>query len=310
MIILQGAREKCNLLRFSPDGQALFAPSSRGVQVWDGFATGRPRRLVLPHLHVSSVHFTPDGQKLLLHESRPHRLVLRDLPTGAVVEVPLDLPDPLGMYCGLTPDGRFLVAAQVVIGQGTLTRVCCRHLADVTSCVWSLDTARSVFAPPLFLAGGEKFILFEWCRHFPEGYHRYRPVYVTRDARTGAVLSEVASSGDQFSGPVLSPDTRLIAARRGFWIRVFRADDLGTKPVEFRNDNRTEFTGLAFHPSGRYLAAASNTMVKMYETSTWEVVRAFAWDIGRPRSVAFSPDGMLAVAGGDKGKIVVWDMDL
>ena len=31
------------------------------------------------------------------------------------------------------------------------------------------------------------FILFEWwCRLFPEGY-RYRPIYVTRDARTGAV---------------------------------------------------------------------------------------------------------------------------
>jgi hypothetical protein len=40
------------------------------------------------------------------------------------------------------------------------------------------------------------------------------------------------------------------------------------------------------------------------------VAPAFDWDMGRLRSVAFSPDGMLAAAGNDKGKIVVWDVDL
>jgi WD40 repeat protein len=44
--------------------------------------------------------------------------------------------------------------------------------------------------------------------------------------------------------------------------------------------------------------------------TTWEVAHAFDWEIGRLRSIAFSPDGMLAAAGGDKGKIVVWDVDL
>jgi hypothetical protein len=40
------------------------------------------------------------------------------------------------------------------------------------------------------------------------------------------------------------------------------------------------------------------------------VARAFNFDIGRLRSVAFSPDGMLAAVGGDRGKIVLWDVDL
>ena len=86
---------------------------------------------------------------------------------------------------------------------------------------------------------------------------------------------------------------------------------MGARPASLCNDNNKRFTGLAFHPSGRYLAATSNdATVKLYDTSTWEVVQTFDWDIGRLRSVAFSPDGMLAAAGGDKGKIVVWDVDL
>jgi WD40 repeat protein len=59
------------------------------------------------------------------------------------------------------------------------------------------------------------------------------------------------------------------------------------------------------------LAATSNdATVKLYDAATWKMVRAFDWDVGRLRSIAFSPDGMLPAAGGDKGKIVVWDVDL
>ena len=126
-----------------------------------------------------------------------------------------------------------------------------------------------------------------------------------------AVLSEVPGTGYGFHHPVMSLGGRLIAGRWGVWIGVFRTEDMNAAPVTFRNDNRKEFTGLAFHPSGRYLAATSNdATVKLYDTGTWELAHAFDWDIGRLRSVAFSPDGMLAAAGGDRGKIVVWDVDL
>ena len=68
---------------------------------------------------------------------------------------------------------------------------------------------------------------------------------------------------------------------------------------------------LAFHPSGRFLAATSNdATVKLYDTATWKRAQSFDWNIGRLRSVAFSPDGMLAAGRGARGKIVVWDVDL
>ncbi len=88
-------------------------------------------------------------------------------------------------------------------------------------------------------------------------------------------------------------------------------DDPGAPPVERKNDGRLHFTGLAFHPTGAYLATTStDTTVRVYETATWAVVRTYAWDVGKLRCVAFSPDGLLAAAGSETGKIVVWDVDL
>jgi WD40 repeat protein len=51
--------------------------------------------------------------------------------------------------------------------------------------------------------------------------------------------------------------------------------------------------------------------VKLYDTESWQVgedVHPGTW--GRMRSIAFSPDGTLAAAGSDTGKVVVWDVDV
>jgi WD40 repeat protein len=50
--------------------------------------------------------------------------------------------------------------------------------------------------------------------------------------------------------------------------------------------------------------------VKLYDTNTWELAHTLTWKVGRMRSIAFSPDGALAAAGGDKGQVVVWDVDV
>jgi WD40 repeat protein len=90
---------------------------------------------------------------------------------------------------------------------------------------------------------------------------------------------------------------------------VWSVPELG-EAKKVLNDTRKHFTSLAYHPSGNFLFATSNdATVHVFDTTTWQRVRRFTWKLGRLRSVAVSPDGTLAAAGGDKGEVVVWDVD-
>jgi WD40 repeat protein len=109
---------------------------------------------------------------------------------------------------------------------------------------------------------------------------------------------------------LFSPDGTWLVVRGGPSLLVWGARDLGRKPRKVRGAGRGHFTGLAFHPGGRYLAATSNDRtVRLYDAATWQVAHTYSWDVGRMRSVAFSPDGDLAAAGSDTGQVVVWDID-
>jgi WD40 repeat protein len=153
------------------------------------------------------------------------------------------------------------------------------------------------------LPDNNRFVTIEW-------NWATLPQLVIRSVSTGEVLAVTSIEGRETPILAIAPGgARLVVAVLGS-LFVFPTDDL-TQRRHIKNDGRKHFTDIAFHPSGKYLAATNNdTTVKLYDTTTWEVARTFTWDIGRMRSFAFSPDGTLAAAGGDKGKVVVWDVDL
>lgn len=67
----------------------------------------------------------------------------------------------------------------------------------------------------------------------------------------------------------------------------------------------------ASHPDGRRLFSSGHrdNLVRVWEWPTLRSVAEYDWQLGHLYSVAISPDGTLAAAGGE-GKIVVWDVDL
>jgi WD40 repeat protein len=132
-----------------------------------------------------------------------------------------------------------------------------------------------------------------------------------RSPETGDVLRRVPMPGRTSEELAFSPAGDRLVVRAGMSLLVWDTADWGRKPLKVKNTTRLHFLALAFHPSGRYLAATDNDRtVKVYETATWGLARTFDWDVGRLRSVCFSPDGCLAAAGSDRGKVVVWDFDL
>jgi WD40 repeat protein len=107
-----------------------------------------------------------------------------------------------------------------------------------------------------------------------------------------------------------SPWSEFVVIQKQRELRVYRCDDLAAPPHVIRNGKRRNFTGVAFHPSGRYLAATSTDKTVTFFDTTWAVARTFSWNIGKMRSVCFSLDCALAAAGSDEGKVIVWDVDV
>jgi WD40 repeat protein len=104
-----------------------------------------------------------------------------------------------------------------------------------------------------------------------------------------------------------SPDRLRLAGVREDRFVVMEQDG-NTWYVSARS--RHHFSSLVFHPSGRrVLVGSGDGTVRLYDPANGAVVKVFAWPVGKVRSVAVSPDGMLAAAGGDKGQVVVWDVD-
>lgn len=143
----------------------------------------------------------------------------------------------------------------------------------------------------------------------PDEEGRFVQTVTVREWETGRPVAPPRAASPTGYWVRLAPHGWRLAGLEGPLLRVVTFDGVGTS-LGVRNDSRRHFTAVAFHPSGRWLAATSNdATVKLYDTATWQVARSFAWDVGKMRSVAFSPDGTLAAAGSDTGRVVVWDFD-
>ncbi len=144
-----------------------------------------------------------------------------------------------------------------------------------------------------------------------ENHGNSRTRIAIRSLEDGKLLDSAKLPNRECSKLALSPDGTSAVVMSATSLFIYNTGKLKRKPSQILNDNRKHFTGIAFHPSGKYLAATSNdATVKLFDTTTWEVSRTFTWDIGKMRGIAFSPDGMLAAAGSDSGKVVVWDVDV
>jgi hypothetical protein len=196
----------------------------------------------------------------------------------------------------LSPDGNRLLAAHRTELQHQLFAVTTGPKGGTV--VWQKTLPPELAQVAGFLPDGERFVTVD-------GAVR------TRSFATGDQLaaSRVKPMGSQ--QPRISQDGRQLGligySSMYFW-------DLTTldKPRKITgSSNFGDFRSFAFHPSGKTVAVIHGgpTVVKEYDLSTLERVRAWNWKVGPLQSVAYSPNGNLGAAGSQGGQIVVWDVD-
>jgi WD40 repeat protein len=336
--LLNSRHRKVERVAFTPDGGHLLASglhsgslgygdADSGIDVWD--LAGGPEvvsRLLEGH-HLRWFAPLPDGRLVVAAEPRTEdagpreRLAVIDRHNGQGMAIPTEHGWSAGYPCAVSADGRRLVA-RLVGRQARPNRSGRPTLEQAIGCwdlppkgkprlAWQVSLGRDREARPLALApDGRTVWTGEWATAPTPPLWWIE--FVPRDAATGAATAPpVAYPNEHLTGLAFTPDGRVAVAHHGPSLFVYDAAAPGRKPRKVTNPaKRKSFGGFAFHPSGRWLAAAGlDGAVTVWETESWRVARGWDWGAGQARSVAFSADGALAAAGTGSGTVVVWDVD-
>jgi WD40 repeat protein len=308
MLVLHAQLKSIDRLAFSPDGLRLAAAGGdcKPLELLDAGDPTRPSRLLPVELDTNGWNFAFDPASGVLIVADDTALVCFDAEAGTELwrVEPREYHAIAGM--DVSRDG----------GRLTLGFIH-QYMSDDGYQLWKLNgrkppkrrksmsgTAECTCCGVVLLRGGD---LAAFAEYDPDRHSMMLNLVPTTRGRSR--LIEVPLS--QVVHLAASPDGNRVAVLGPRAVLVWDVTAPGSPPGRVANTSRRAFTGAAFHPSGRHLAVTSNAeTVSLYDTATWKVAKTFTWNVGRLRSVAFSPDGTRAAVGSDKGQIVVWDVDL
>jgi WD40 repeat protein len=307
MRVLKAEIGEVNGLAFSPDGRALAAAVDQDVYLWNLESTGRPVRLDTTGSKViRALYFTPDSRAVGWLGGSGWKVYDRSRKRAAQLQ--LDAGGNLA-WIAQTPDGSRVVSEHTFPDPHPALSGWKSTDGGGWEQEWSVSMADVAFHYTAVCPSGERIATL--ARGATKRIKWETPFRLElRSAISGRIEATRAFPHNYACRLVFSPDGSQLVGVHDMTLMVWPVPALGEAKL-IRNDSRQHFTSAAFHPTGRYLFASSNdTTVHVFDTEGWERVARFKWKLGRLRSVAVSPDGLLAAAGGDSGEVLVWDVDL
>jgi WD40 repeat protein len=334
VLILQAPDHPVQALTFSPDSTALYVVQGyHGIRAWNLAERTATRVEYGGRLLVGHFVFHPAGRWAF--SSTAHTTPADPTP-GRVIDVPTGTMRPFN--CALS--GRDNIALfpgaerLVTIGPGwcdteRLANPVHRYSGRLYG--WTLTSVGPAYAwhrdEPLgesflfVVALGDQFALAESIGPADDpddddpvpGERRSVRIAIRR-LSDGERTRELLFPHSEIQQLLASPRGDLLVGRYGTELHIWDATDR-TKPEVALAGHRLYTLDMsaaaAFHPSGRYFLLANDTpVVTAFDTATWRPAHRWDWKAGPLRSVAVSPDGTLAAAGGANGAVVVWDWDL
>jgi WD40 repeat protein len=292
-----GGRRSVTHLRFRPDGAAVTASlrASSMLYTWD-LATGTVEPDGRFPTAVTCFDYSPDGSLLAVGGDDgvarpfrcPRRECLLDLRVGHT-EGRYDPSPVLAVaFSGLTAWGQWLGAAGAELwlwNPATKVYLCVPEPGQYTAVAFS-PCGEIILAADV---GSGDFIGWR-VKPFQELFR-----FGLGPASTPRRVTWLPD-GEAF----LASDDAHVECRTPAGRRRWRAEVRGPRSG----------ADLAVTPDGRQVALADlSHAVKLLDAASGSVVREYDWGVGKVSAVAVSPDGTMAAAGGEKGRVVVWDLD-
>jgi WD40 repeat protein len=328
MFVLDAHGGYLTSLAFSPDAGTLYAAhTGSGIHVWNlADRTSVPFQIPDAKPNFGMFHVVPGGRwahgyinwQPHLHRARGVLgFLLLDLTSGTIHECHTNRH-----ACGVavTSDGAHLLSLEDPTPDKerprapstSLYRLYCRAVTGAgPQYVWHRDYPMRVVAGMVAALGPDRCVEYEVGMPASE-----RPgKRITIRHMAGGEAERVLPLPDQrFDQLLASPDGTKLVARCGTELLVWDPTDWDKPPATVKGMRKGSMYAPAacFHPSAPYLLLANDgPSVLVFDTTTWKQVRKWKWDAGGVlRTVTVSADGTLAAAGGTRGTVVVWDLDL